>query len=150
MSIDVTVILYPERLFLPRGEIHDWASNVTESFVYWSMREAPVRTSELADSIWGAVDTVGPEELVMNIGASAPHAEYVVFGTDGGGASPSAVGVEGWYGKSMPGFARGRFWDHTTYVKGWINGQDPQNFFANARHHVQGRYRSIGGWSGLI
>jgi hypothetical protein len=149
MSIDTTIVLYPERLFQPRGEVYDWAQRVTDYFVLWAIQEAPVRTGALAGSIWGDVDSVGPEELVMQIGAGADHAEHVVFGTDSGGSGGIAVGSDNPYGKSWPGFARGQYWDRTTYVKGFVRGQDAQNFFARARWHVQGRYRSIGGWSGM-
>lgn len=153
MSIDTTIILYPERLFQPRGGVYDWAERVTDYFVAWSVRLAPIRSGELKASIWGDVDTVGPEELVMQIGASAEHAEYVVYGTDGGVVDMRAIGGDpggGGYGRDNPGFARGRYWDRNTVIKNnWINGQDPQNFFASARYHVQGRYRSIGSWSGM-
>lgn len=162
MALDGSIVLYPERLFNPRGPVHIWAQKVTTTFEYWAQREAPKRSGELAASVWGEVNRVGPEALDMLVGASAAHTMYVVGGTANGYVgprrlyNPAGMTKQG-SGRSSPVSQSGRSLVPSYMFRtggpdkvAFIRGQDSQNFFARAFHRTKGRFPSIGSYQDYL
>lgn len=162
MSFDTVVILYPERLFRPRGEVWDWAERVKNKFVHYSIAEAPMRSGNLKTTIYGNVDSVSKMELGIQVGSTAEYASYVLGGTEpfeiegtvimdnSGGMTRQGSG------QRSPLSQRGRsvmptykFGYNVKGYRNWIDGSPSQNFFAFAYHRTAAVYRSLGSWSGI-
>jgi hypothetical protein len=142
------LVLYTDRLFIGnRSQVQRWARRLGADFAGAATAWAPVRSGELKASIFYAVSGGYGKQIDIDVGASAPHALFVIMGTGQyvgrprlgnphGRALP--VGRDRAWGPKRLVFNQGEryLWKGVPYVGRGVSGQAPQNFFKVAHQFV--------------
>lgn len=134
------IVVTDEVLFLPGGDVYDWAHRVAFQLELNTTREAPYGgdsgrinktgpypVGSLKASIVGDVDRIGPRAFDITVTAFVPYAVYVARGTHtifardrGTGQFTSAD--RGMFIPANPGWGPSRWRQH-------VRGQAANNFF---------------------
>ena len=75
------VVVVDDRLYTGNGLVHRWVRQVSTRAWRYSVEEAPKRSGELAAGIYLSTRREGRRQVAGIIGSSAPHSDYVLFGT---------------------------------------------------------------------
>lgn len=120
---DVPVVLYTDRMFRSRGEVHQWATAVSNYFKASAVLTAPQRTGRMARSIDASVASPGVREVEITLHVDTEYAEYTLRTT-----GPTIAAVNG-----MRAIPVGLDYAHppTKFVKGFISGYSHTNGWLN-------------------
>lgn len=175
MTVELTaLVVYDSRIFYHGSHVSRWANAVERRFVTNARQAAPVRSGELAANIHGESFRSGVRHWDVHIHSDAEHTMYVLRGTTGpimsnrmwafrsrtglrfprGGRIPPSAATR-WNELPRMDFLRqnyyllrvraGKGFPETFRIS--VEGQEANNFFADAADATARRHPSLRGFS---